>query len=193
MRPAWGCASFVALACGTTSGADGTTADAGATHRAAIGAPCVPAAETRPAFGGASAKELDFTVSSADAGLEQPLCLAYHFQGRVTCPYGQDAAGSAPTGASPCTTPSGQPVTVAVRPQCVDRRAADTVFTSCRCASVDGGADPGVAYCTCPASMTCTPLVTFGDNAGSYCVGPRAAYDASTACTASCTPATCPP
>jgi hypothetical protein len=56
-------------------------------------------------FPGYAASEVNLEDHSPDCATR--LCLAYHFRGRVSCPYGQ--AG----GSQGCTTPSGAPVTVA--------------------------------------------------------------------------------
>jgi hypothetical protein len=122
------------------------------------------------------------------------VCLLNHFRGRISCPYGQDANSRAPAGASQCVTPEGKAVTGAVRAQCADRRAVDTVHWSCRCANAYARTDDGDAYCTCPSGMTCKPLVSpLGADpehaSGSYCVKTGHEYDPNSACAVSCDPA----
>lgn len=109
-----------------------------------------------------------------------------HFQGRVSCPYGQSAAA----GTEACRVPGGsEAVTGAVSPQRLDRRADDAVYCSCRC----GGADPAGSYCQCDAGFECVERIaplesgTATDLAGSYCVRARdAAADPLTLDPASC-------
>lgn len=90
----------------------------------------------------------------------------HRFQGRVSCPEGQEAE----TGAT-CTTPSGEPVTVDVPPQDPRRPATEAAICSCRC---DGPVDAD--YCECPAGMRCEELILgrpgdgFDEFLGSYCV-----------------------
>jgi hypothetical protein len=119
------------------------------------------------------------------------VCLLNHFDGRTSCPYG------GPPGT--CTVPgTGAPVTVSVSPQCVDRRAADAVYCSCRCANIAGRTDDGASYCTCPDSFACTQLVTpigqssADDIAGAYCIKRGTAYDPLASCTVHCDPASHP-
>src|ERR1700684_4367926 len=59
-----------------------------------VGDPCVPEQEYDPTFLGFSAGEVNVESKSFDC--ETRLCLANHFQGRVTCPYGQTKAGAPP-------------------------------------------------------------------------------------------------
>jgi hypothetical protein len=61
-----------------------------------VGDPCVPEQEYDPTFAGFDPGEVNVESKSFDC--QTRLCLANHFQGRVTCPYGQTAAGGPPTG-----------------------------------------------------------------------------------------------
>jgi hypothetical protein len=183
---------------GTSSDAnprDAASDAAGADASAVIGTSCMPAAEGSPTFDGFDYHEVGVSITSPSGA---PTCLVYHFQGLVTCPYGQSGTGQAPTGASPCTTSSGQPVTGAVQPQCTNRRAAQTVVWSCRCANAQGATNDGDAYCTCPTGTTCTQAVSSlgaaeDDYSGAYCI-PDAALlgDAGATCRASCDPQASP-
>jgi hypothetical protein len=160
-----------------------------------IGSPCDPDQEGNASFTGFDHSEISVeTLPNGPSGA--PVCLIYHFNGLVSCPYGQDAAGAGPDGGAGCATPGGTPVAGAVSPQCTDRPAASTVFWSCRCADTNGST-AGNTYCECPSGSSCTPAITSigttGDNiAGSYCVPSAAAYDPTTACSAECDPTTHP-
>jgi hypothetical protein len=141
----------------------------------AVGAPCLLPDEESPTFSGSDAKSVDVDLASAACATH--ICLADHFQGRATCPYGQtDADITSEPADSPrrcrIQTPSGPiPVSVVVAPQVVSRRAADVVTCSCRCA----GSDPAQSYCACPAGTECAPLIADtgldgGVPPGSYCI-----------------------
>jgi len=198
------CTASLALACGGTastsaadasaSGGDGSAPDA-AGGTIAVGAACPPAEERSPKFAGFNEQEV--SVETKSAACSSGICLVNHFRGRTTCPYGQDSSGKAPSGASPCAVPGGATaVTPQVPPQCTDRRAADTVHCSCRCANADGKTDDGATYCTCPQGLTCTQLVMpFGPSdplAGAYCTHDKAAFDRGVACQATCDPQSAP-
>jgi hypothetical protein len=127
-----------------------------------------------------------------------------HFQGRVSCPYGQldpatsmrpatardrcrvpgssgelcaDAAGNV----ADCNTGATNvdEIRVPVDPQLVFRAAQDTVYCSCRC----NGPDPGARYCECPSGFECKELVREigvegrGQLVGDYCIKPGTMYD----------------
>jgi hypothetical protein len=142
--------------------------------RAALGEPCLPAREYRANFHGFSAQ--DATIGTDSPGCDSGLCLTNHFQGRASCPYGQPGD----VDVSPmCFVPGSMvPVTVAVLPQVIARRAETTSTCSCRC---DGPGDG--PFCTCPSGMECAPVVQpFGlpsddDLVGSYCIPEGMKYD----------------
>ncbi len=166
------------------------TDDAGAL----LGTPCLPSAENSAAFDGIDYTEVNVPTNVPSG---QPTCLVNHFQGLVTCPYGQSASGQPPACAARCTTLGGQPVTGSVLPQCADRIASKAVLWSCRCANAAGRTDDGASYCTCPSTMACTPLVSSlgaaeDDTSGAYCVPPESLYDAGAGCAVTCNPATAP-
>jgi hypothetical protein len=159
-----------------------------------IGTPCVPAAESNPTFDGFESTEISLSTGQPSGS---PLCVAYHFRGLVTCPYGQSATGQAPAGASPCTTSSGQPVVGAVAAQCVDRPASKVVIWSCRCANASGTTTDGDVYCACPSGTTCAQAVASiggaeDDLSGAYCLPPDVVIDGGVVCGLSCDPATTP-
>jgi len=66
-----------------------------------VGDPCVPEQEYDPAFVGFDAREVN--VESKSFQCETRLCLVNHFQGRVSCPYGQNATATASYDAPPGT------------------------------------------------------------------------------------------
>jgi hypothetical protein len=81
-----------------------STGGAGSTSRASgapLGAGCVPVEESAPTFQAFSVENV--SVESKSATCASGLCLLNHFQGRVTCPYGQSSPGVGPTG------PAGSP------------------------------------------------------------------------------------
>jgi len=69
-----------------------------------IGDPCIPEAEYAADFLGFDQKEVN--VESKSFQCETRLCLVNHFQGRVSCPYGQNANASAASGSPEVTTPA---------------------------------------------------------------------------------------
>jgi len=148
---------------------------------AALGEPCLPDDERDPSFSGFQLTETN--IETASESCASRFCVANHFQGRVSCPYGQKDGGGG------CTLPgSKEPVTAQVRPQVQERQASRVVTCSCHCAG--DGAGP---YCTCPDTMECAPLVLqlpgLPDNglSGSYCILKGTKYDpagSTTACDA---------
>lgn len=164
-----------------------------------VGTPCVPSEEYDEAFLGYDPGEVRVDTTS-DPNI---VCLVYHFRGRTTCPYGQDKSGNAPSGAAPCLTPTGAPVTgdpigdpydlAQVPPQCTDRRPNDTVFFSCKCANADGRTDDGGNYCSCPSGTKCQALDASPTGFGigtAYCIPTAAAYDPYRSCLTACDPST---
>jgi len=72
-----------------------------------VGDPCTPEQEYDPTFLGFAAGEVNVESKSFDC--QTRLCLANHFQGRVTCPYGQTKTGGPPTSAAGDLGPNGGP------------------------------------------------------------------------------------
>jgi hypothetical protein len=143
-----------------------------------VGDPCTPEDEYEPSFSGYGLEEVN--VESKSFQCETRLCLVNHFQGRVSCPYGQvDPANPE------CFVPGAgtdNPVTKPVLPNLVERRPDNAVYCSCRCANKDGSKDDGARYCECPSGYDCAKLIdfTFGQNdqlAGYYCIKQGTAYD----------------
>jgi hypothetical protein len=155
-----------------------------------VGDPCTPEDEYNQTFSGYQATEVN--VESKSFQCETRLCLVNHFQGRVSCKYGQTTAqamGATP----PCHVPGNPnlpiqvPATnttptapVEVSPQLVKRQADAAVYCSCRC----DGPDSTARYCKCPSGYACEHLVdqltipgAKGQLAGSYCVRDGTQYD----------------
>lgn len=169
-----------------------------------VGNPCVPEQEYDPTFSGFVVDQVN--VESKSYQCETRLCLVNHFQGRVSCPYGQDKEGQPPGGAKACVIPgtaeaiSGPPDDTkngkAVPPQCAGRTSEQAVYCSCRCANIDGRTDDGANYCQCPDGFACEQLVTSigaGDTGltGAYCIKANTKYDRNkTGCDQTCDPAT---
>jgi hypothetical protein len=154
---------------------------AAACESGGVGDPCIPEDEYQNEFSGYGVEEVN--VESRSFQCETRVCLVNGFQGRVSCPYGQDEdaiAGGADPGTR-CRIPgtSGTNaedlIGVPVEPQLTNRRAEKTVYCSCRCANAEGGTDDGARYCECPSGFSCTKLVDdlgLGSSqlAGSYCI-----------------------
>jgi hypothetical protein len=174
--------------------ADGAELPDGEDSGAALGAGCVPEAEFDKSFLGFSLTEV--SVESKSFSCASRVCLVNHFQGRVTCPYGQSIDGGGYPPATACTIPgTDMPVdgkdsngTVVdttkqalVEPQCIRRTASEVVTCSCRCANASGGVDDAGPYCTCPSGFDCTQLVpsigpTDQGLTGAYCIKSGAEY-----------------
>ncbi len=161
-----------------------------------VGDPCIPEDEYDENFSGFSSPEVN--VESRSFSCVTRICLVNHFQGRVSCPYGQSQERADECAANPaaCSDPNspqyksscrkpGQDGTKAddwikeaVPPQLVERRADDAVYCSCRC----DGPDAGARYCECPDGFSCERLVDDiglgkGQLAGSYCVKSSERYN----------------
>lgn len=163
-----------------------------------VGDPCIPEQEYDVAFSGFDARQV--VTESSSFQCQTRLCLVNHFQGRVSCPKGQDKDGAAPPSAQACTVPGtadavtgpvDAPVTKGkcVASQCADRTADNAVYCSCRCANADGKTDDGANYCTCPDSFACTQLVAATGKGnegltGAYCIKAGTAYDPGNSCSA---------
>jgi hypothetical protein len=109
----------------------------------------------------------------------EPFCMAYHFQGRVTCPYGQGEEDLA-SDRNRCRVPledgtmTEDTVLVAVPPQLVERRPEKSVYFTCACSGTDSKRD----YCDCPDQMHCEAQ-TFTQQFGitGLCVRNDSVYD----------------
>jgi hypothetical protein len=141
-----------------------------------VGDPCTPEDEYRPEFNGYGLNEVN--VESRSFQCVTRICLVNHFQGRVSCPYGQDETALTGTGARCATPGTNDLVTVVVKPQMTERRPSEAVYCSCRCA----GPDKDAIYCECPDGYSCAKLVPDvglgrGQLAGSYCIKKGTAFD----------------
>ena len=172
-----------------------------------VGDPCVPEQEYDANFLGFSEGEV--SVESKSFQCRSRLCLVNHFRGRVTCPYGQTKTGEPPPGpgSTSCTVPGTKTriegfkepnkdgvlvfrddkTESIVKPQCLDRKAADAVYCSCRCADLNGERPSDQTFCDCPDGFTCERLVTtIGQGneglTGSYCIKANTKYDDATSC-----------
>lgn len=145
-----------------------------------VGDPCTPEDEYNPSFSGFSVVEV--TIENRSRDCETNVCLVNHFQGRVSCPYGNSQSnvnigkGQTPSGCYiPGTT---QPITAPVDPQILQRQALDSVYCSCRCA----GPDKNARYCDCPSGFACVELadqVLLGEGtelSGAYCIRQGTTY-----------------
>jgi hypothetical protein len=147
-----------------------------------VGDPCVPEDEYSDTFSGFALSEV--SSESRSFQCQSRLCLVNHFQGRVSCPYGQVAAGGG------CTLPGGgEPIRNVVKPQLLERRADDAVYCSCRCA----GPEPGARYCECPSGFSCSPVVPdfelgAAQLPGSYCIREGSEYSRVRVGSATCDP-----
>ena len=160
----------------TLASANKTASSQQSASAGALGDPCEAVDEANPHFTAYGVTEI--SLASRYAGCESGICLANHFQGRLSCPYGQPADPNDPSQADPahqdCMTTGPNPVPVAgpVPPQLVNRPPEKAVYCSCRC---DGPAGEG-PYCACPSGFECAHLVddygtgTESTFSGSYCI-----------------------
>jgi hypothetical protein len=170
-----------------------------------IGDPCTPEEEYHTDYLGAQVTEVK--AESKSYQCQSFLCLVNHFQGRVTCPYGQvsfDDGGA--SNLQPCQTPIGQAVTGTldggpgdpsnpatfvdsvnkdtVAPNCENRPADNSVYCSCRCQNEEGKTDDGANYCTCPDGFQCQQLISsiggasFQGLTGAYCIKSNTNFNA---------------
>src|SRR3954464_3694975 len=114
-----------------------------------VGDPCTPEDEYIDSFPGYNASE--FNVETKSFQCETRVCMVNHFQGRVTCKYGQPAKDS-----GNCTVPGAPdlPVKAVVNAQQRNRTADKAVYCSCRC----DGDDKNARYCKCPSGYACLNL-----------------------------------
>jgi hypothetical protein len=162
-----------------------------------VGTPCLPSQEALESFAGFQVSDVSLSQSPT-CGDER--CLVQHFQGRVSCPYGQTQTEieSLPAdSAARCRliddrgTLTASALELAVAPQLTNRRASDVVVCSCQCA----GPAPNADYCTCPAEMECVELIAgVAPGAGSsYCIAAGTRYDPLSPPAAACDKASADP
>jgi len=157
-----------------------------------VGDPCIPEDEYRSNFSNFAASEV--YIESRSFQCETRVCLVNHFQGRVSCPYGQspEDLNLPPDAPERCRIPgtdgveAGEAVDVPVKPWRVERAPDESVYCSCRC----DGPDPNAQYCECPSGYACEELVpelgsasegttTRRQLAGSYCIKQGTKYQPS--------------
>ncbi len=150
-----------------------------------IGDPCVPEDEYAADFSGFASGEVNVETRSLQC--QSRVCLVNHFQGRVSCPYGQTETDLLldPSAPERCRVPgtdgtqANDAVQVPVPPWRPDRSADRSVYCSCRC----DGPDPDARYCKCPKGFTCEPLMddlalAFDRQVvGSYCIKRGTGFD----------------
>src|SRR5580698_9169366 len=78
----------------------------GGCNSTGVGDPCTPEAEYSQSFLGFDKAEVN--IESKSFQCQTRLCLANHFQGRVTCPYGQTTTGAPTPPATACGTETNQ-------------------------------------------------------------------------------------
>ena len=140
-----------------------------------IGDPCLPEREYDDQFAAFAITEVE--TESRSFQCETRLCLVNHFQGRVSCTYGNlNPDGTVSTEANrqcypPDNTAQNLPLTIGVEAQRYARPPSSAVYCSCRC----DGPDADARYCECPSGYICEALVPPTDGApdqlvGSYCI-----------------------
>jgi len=160
-----------------------------------IGDPCIPEDEYKTDFAGFKVTEEN--IESRSFQCQTRICLVNHFQGRVSCPYGQDGKKADGTPCQTATSPETEKDNACCVPgtntlvdkevcgQCAatsNRDAAQAVYCSCRCGVADGEPpDPNFNFCECPDGYTCEqirPNVGLGDTqlTGKYCIKESTKY-----------------
>jgi hypothetical protein len=162
-----------------------------------VGESCIPSDEYDSAFSGYSAEEMNLDFGPHQCATN--LCLVNHFQGRVSCPYGQTMA-DVQAGTPGCVIPgrsgphAGDPVLVPVAPQLLGRRPDRAVYCSCRCANAQGKTNDGAAYCDCPDGYGCAQLLPNLDligptMTGGFCIKQGTDYKSTDLAAGICDPA----
>jgi hypothetical protein len=158
-----------------------------------LGDPCLPESEYYPLMNGFALGEV--YVETRSFQCESRVCLVNHFQGRVSCPYGQTQADLTKPGNAPerCRVPGttgddpSEQVRLPVAAWNTARPPATAVYCSCRCHGPDAEAD----YCECPSGFVCEPLTPTMNLAarqleGSYCIKAGTHFEAADAAAPSC-------
>jgi hypothetical protein len=142
-----------------------------------VGDPCTPEDEYTQTFPGYNVGEVNAEARSFQC--ETRLCLVDHFQGRVSCPYGQDTPAKADFSDANCHVPgdASLKIQVQVNPQLVARQTDNAVYCSCRC----DGEDKNARYCKCPSGYNCLHDIDDigvgnAELAGSYCIRSGSSY-----------------
>jgi hypothetical protein len=157
-----------------------------------VGDPCIPEDEYKTDFAGFKVTEEN--IESRSFQCQTRICLVNHFQGRVSCPYGQDNPTTNPAskpgcqtvtstdedkGKACCVPGTDEVIGTEVCSQCAGtskRDAAQAVYCSCRCDVAEGEPpDENFNFCECPTGYVCSqirPNVGLGDVqlTGKYCI-----------------------
>jgi hypothetical protein len=150
---------------------------------APLGAACIPDEEYDPSFQGFAVE--DISTESKAFECASSLCLVNHFQGRVTCPYGQTAPGMGPKGPAsspaateksedgcivPGTSPSGSPATwqVTATNVSIAAFAAGEVPSQITGLGVGDRTANKTVYCSC----RCANVDGKTDDGATYCACP---------------------
>jgi hypothetical protein len=145
-----------------------------------VGDPCTPEAEYDPQFAGFKVAQ-EF-IESRSFQCATRICLVNHFQGRVSCPYGQNADPADTTpGANPlkpCNGPEdtscGDPKTwtcaesQVYAPECTCKEG-DKAGCDAACGVNGTSCDPKLGICTCTQSATITDVDYYCTNADPKC------------------------
>ena len=129
-----------------------------------VGDPCTPEDEYDPGFSGF--KITEDNVESRSFQCQTRICLVNHFQGRVSCPLGQQAPTS-------CNGPSGPDTSAATG--CADCTEAGTLAPDCdpaagamaitaACAGFAGTCNKPGKFCECSATTPCPDGYTCDPN-----------------------------
>lgn len=110
-----------------------------------VGDPCLPEDEYDPQFAGFKVTEEN--IESRSFQCQTRICLVNHFQGRVSCPLGQEAPPACQPGAGGCENCA---LSGSYAPDC-DPTRDDGGAGQC----VSGNCDPAGAYCRCGTSADC--------------------------------------
>jgi len=125
-----------------------------------VGDPCTPEDEYNTQFPGFKLAEEN--IESRSFQCSTRICLVNHFQGRVSCPYGQDANAAVrqcngPQDTTSCAGLGAKSACVesaALAPDCKCKKG-DTAGCLSACGNVAGlTCDPDLSICTCTADYT---------------------------------------
>jgi hypothetical protein len=125
-----------------------------------VGDPCTPEDEYNTQFPGFKVSEEN--IESRSFQCSTRICLVNHFQGRVSCPYGQDAsqivkACNGPDDKTTCASMGDKAACVesaALAPDCTCKKG-DTAGCAAACGNVAGlTCDPDLSICTCTSDYS---------------------------------------
>jgi hypothetical protein len=148
-----------------------------------VGDPCTPEQEYDPQFLGFAVGEVNVESKSFDC--QTRLCLANHFQGRVTCPYGQTKAGGPPatqSNGNPYPDSNGNPIAACEIPGSGPAQSNGTLPTGAAITGTPGDTTDGAlvqaqcverdalnaVYCSC----RCANVNNQTNDGAAYCACP---------------------